>query len=367
MDKKAITFDEVVELFLFDTISYIASEKEVPKLVFSFSNEAFSYFDYLSKHPFSYVSSINEKNINKLHNLEKEVVPIIIIKDYKKFFNLLKDIINKTFSIAKYYNIHYNSPRSLSLLIMRRIWLKMNAQDFTYPAEEFLQKQLSFLEHDLFFDNRNCKLIATYQNYFIYGANTKSQTWDESNFLFLFTAYDNAKPIHTLPNILYDVTYQNKERVCFISGVQNPNERLIDKKFNRKLYELNNGITNPQVHPSSILSLIIFLNILIKNNITKIVVPTLQVLSYRYHELISDNIKNEELKAYEKNKENYDRFVDKEDFISKNKCENLLYMFYQLQDMGIVKITTEPFIECENLQVKIINPMQVVNILARRM
>ena len=56
-----------------------------------------------------------------------------------------------------------------------------------------------------------------------------------------------------------------------------------------------------------------------------------------------------------------------EDYISKNKCENLINMFYHLQAMGLVKITTEPFIESENLVVEISDSQEIANILARRM
>lgn len=390
MERKSVTFDEIAELFLFDTVPYIYSESEVPRLTFSFSDDAFSYFSYLSTHPYSYVSCINEKTFAKLNKKATDDVPSLVIKDYKLFFSTLTNIINKTLAISKYYNVSYSSARSLSLLIMRRIWLRLNAYDLTKSAEEFLQRQLSFLEHDFYFENNTDKVLAYFHEYLIKGKNNKTKTWDESNFYFSFYLSDGNTPCFTLPNVLYDITYQNKEMVCIISGVQNPNERIVDKKINRKLYELNKGIDDAKVHPSSMLSLIIFLNLLLKNNITKIIVPTLQILSYRYHELISEtlkesypkqynedyfkyidtlpsDIKQMELEIYEKSKEKYNRFVDKEDIISKNKCENLLYMFYQLQDMGIVKITTEPFIESENLQVEIVNPREIRNVLARRM
>ena len=128
---------------------------------------------------------------------------------------------------------------------------------------------------------------------------------------------------------------------------------------------------------------------LLNQNITKIIVPTLQVLSYRYHEIISESLKtsfphqfNDDyfdyvdsltglekecaMENYENAKIDYQNFVNKEDYISKNKCENLINMFYHLQAMGLVKITTEPFIESENLVVEISDSQEIANILARR-
>jgi hypothetical protein len=106
-----------------------------------------------------------------------------------------------------------------------------------------------------------------------------------------------------------------------------------------------------------------------ENDIYDIKVPLLQLFNYDYHITMSDNYKKimsrfeEDIKkriitkkneSYLQMKETYDRVVDKEDIISKNKTERLVETFMFLQEKyNEIEILTNPFIEDENLIVKI--------------
>ena len=115
--------------------------------------------------------------------------------------------------------------------------------------------------------------------------------------------------------------------------------------------------------------------------ITTIKVPCLQVLSYRYHQLLAEETKNNFerrwtdttfdmmrlmntsekrrlLEEYFHDKTWYEHLVNKEDFISQNKTENLYNIFYRLEEQfGTITILNDPFIQDEYLNIQI-NPIK---------
>ena len=113
------------------------------------------------------------------------------------------------------------------------------------------------------------------------------------------------------------------------------------KKIERSLYKLNKGIESVN-HPSFVLALKTFIDMLAKQNIHNIEVPLLEVLNYGYHEITSekekirfsnawkDGVDDQEL--YDEEKALYDKMVDKQDFISKAKTEDLSNLIFRIKD-----------------------------------
>ena len=83
-----------------------------------------------------------------------------------------------------------------------------------------------------------------------------------------------------------------------------------------------------------------------REGIYNIEVPLLEVLNYDYHAITGKRTKEMferqwrditdleecEMEQYELDKELYEKFVDKEDFISKNKVEGLVDLFYRVKE-----------------------------------
>ena len=61
-------------------------------------------------------------------------------------------------------------------------------------------------------------------------------------------------------------------------------------ELNDGLIRLNRNITNPNVHPGKVYSIILFINELKKKGITKVKIPSMQVLSYEYHKILSKQV-----------------------------------------------------------------------------
>ena len=352
MKENKVEFKEIIEIFINRTISDLNSEREVPKINIVFKEEAFDLFYYVMNNPFQndeeLIPNLNEKDIQTLKKQNDINCPTIYVKDHMKFFHYLTEIVNNQTKLYTRYK-DYRDARALSIKLMKIIWLRMGVSDFN-NVEEFLKKQLEFIKNDIFNNYRNELTIENFQGYNITAQAKINKLYDETPLGMFFKIYDkDNKSYHSLPHIFYGI----ENDTCYIYAVQNDRNRIKIPKIERLLYKLNKGIENPNVHPSMVLSIMLFINILKENGITKIKIPTLQVLSYKYHEILSNNEKTEFhkkwdeltlnslkyfseseqediLNDYEIEKSWYDKIVDKEDVISKLKTENLINLIYRI-------------------------------------
>ena len=133
---------------------------------------------------------------------------------------------------------------------------------------------------------------------------------------------------------------------------------------------MNKNIDNPSVHPSKVYALMLFIDQLKNKGISKIIVPSMQVLSYRYHELLSEKAKNDLNKVKKQIEENpnntyfykkfqsfkewYDRVYNKQDKISYLKTEELINLLYRIIEQNqSIEITNDINIQGDNLNVRI--------------
>ena len=335
-------------IFIHDVLKAIVSEKEIPGINFVFDDKTISFIKNVKdNYDGRYWYNITDEDIESL-NKYNDSFCYIKINDAYRFFSLLADISNNQTLLEKDYGYNTN-PFSKANLICRRIWLRCNPKDFEH-IEDFLEKQKDFIE-DRSLDNPKEK---------IYLSNNISYSIDINN-TFCETSRNAKISIsdHDLPSVLYDIRDEFGEKVCYIYGVQNEKHRNVNKKIERSLYKINNGV-NSLVHPNFSNSMVIFYDLLKEKGISKIKVPLLEVLSYDYHILLSKYTKDyyskrwnkielenmELIKSYDMNTYNkmlneyeddsiwYRNSVDKEDLISKNKTENLYNLFLLLDNLG---------------------------------
>ena len=379
-----LDFKEAVTLFLDRTMSDLKSESEVPALNIIFPKEAFKLFEYIKQHPYekedSYVPPLYECDIEKAKvvNNSNPNLPTIQIHNPVLFFELLTGITN---AWVDFKNKYWGSMSSRALFIqnIKRLFLRMSSSDFL-NVEEFLKRELSFLEDSTFDEYIKVnKIIGEYEGYKLYSSKEEAPSWCETSTKMTFYLKRGNNEFHTLPSIYYGITSEDGRRVCYIYAIQNERNRAESKRIARSLYRINKGIENPVVNPGSVLVLETFINMLKERGITNIKVPCLQVLSYRYHELLSEKTKKEfeenyslerleyinnlnffekskYLEEYEWQKVWYSHVVGKQDFISEAKTEGLFKIFERVQEQfESISILNEPFIEDENLNIKINN------------
>lgn len=355
MEDNQIAYKELVELFLNDTVPEIASEDEVPKFNIIFEEEAYDYFHYVMKNPYTekgwIIPNIKEENIKKLQSLNgNDSCPTMVVRNYQMFFYYLMEIINQQLKLYAMYG-ERRSARNHCQCYLKRVWLRMGPEDFI-DVEKFLERELKFIQNNNFDYLSVGKKITEFYGNDVYLCSRLGTTFDESTRQMAFWIQTKENKKQDLPYIHYGVTEENGKKVCYIFGVQNNFFRQKVSRIERLFYKLNREVEEENVHPSRVLVLQIFLGLLHKNNITHIKVPLLQVLNYRYHEIYGQNIKDKykkwdkgrierfqylrgfllkrEIQEYENDQIDHIRFVDKQDMISKLKTENLINLFMEV-------------------------------------
>ena len=329
---KKILLEDVINILFKYTIYDLKEEIETPNINFRFKEKLDDLFD--------------QKDLDYLINNSECLY--VVINDKLTFFKYLTDIINETVNLFNEYEQNVDVEETARYLL-RRIWLRMGINDFI-DINKFLDNQLKFIKNRML-DTPEEKRLYTTKEFEIFQKTKVNDLWDETTRRMIFTIKNNDE-LYELPHILYDIDDNN---TCYIYGVQSSqNEK--NKHIERKLYKLNKGIDNPNVHPSKVCSLLIFINLLKNNSISNIIIPSLQVLSYHYHELLSIESKKyyeEIIRQYNDNpsdiylknrleylKNWYLHVYQKEDKISYLKTEELIYLMYRLlehdSDIAIV-------------------------------
>ncbi len=383
MAKEYMEFKEVVELFAYSTAYDMKNESDIPKVNIIFPSSTFKLFKYVQENPFTkdgyLIPNISDKDIDNLkpENQCVDGIPTIYVKNPILFFELLTDITNTWLDQKeKYYS--YKSGRALFIKNIRRLWLRMTPRDFT-NVEEFLQLQLNFLQSDIFDEYiPSGVVVGEYEGYKIKARKCCNDSWCETNDKMTFNLYDDTRCFHSLPSIYFATEQKANKTICYIYAIQNSYDKKINKKISRSLYKLNSGIENPNVHPSQVLALKTFIEMLSSIGITEIKVPLLQVLSYPYHELLSKKAfvsfpknwpaekvreiyenpsKNEyRIREYEWDKTWYNHVVGREDDIEFAKTVGLYNIFYRVaEQFDLIEISNDPFIEDEYLNIRIKN------------
>ncbi len=390
MAKEYIDYKETIELFVYSLPSELKNESKTPRINIIFPESAFKLFEYVRDNPFTkeeyIVPDITDKDIEKLkyYNQQDENAPTIYVKNPVRFFELLTELINTILDLKeKYYR--GTSGRYVLIHEFKNLLLRMNASDFT-DIEGFFERQIDFLKNNIWDDYiiggefiSSCHHNGTFENFQILSCKEYNASYCETSEKISFALYDEEhknENIQTLPSILYGIREESGKNVCYIYAIQNPKDAVNNKKITRKLYKINKGIENPNVHPSQVLALKTFIEMLTKLGITEIKVPCIQVLDYRYHQILSDNAKEtmkkwtpevlEELRSnqtlYNKRKlseYNWDKIwashvIDREDEIEKAKTEGLFNIFERVADQfDLIEILNDPFIEDEYLNIRI--------------
>ncbi len=339
---EAIKFRELVELFLTESIQDIKSERETPNINFKFDEDGFTLFYDIFENPFvkegHWTPNASQKDIDFVRYNNDDDVPTIYISDSIIFFEYLENIINSMIELNAEYKIK-SSARSMALNILRRIWLRLGIEDIS-NIESFLDKQLQFTKNRLL-DTYKEELVGSLHGYEVFMRTYVNPTWAETTRCMVFTIKGNDST-YELPNVLYDI---DDNGICYIYAVQSSKEEK-NKKIERELYKINKNIESPNVHPSKVYSMLFFINELKKKGITKVRIPSMQILSYRYHELLGAKAKKDLEKAqiqferypdetvvqrkYKSAKEWYEATYEKQDKISYLKTVELINLAYRM-------------------------------------
>ena len=369
------TLENVSREFIIKSMTKIMYDIYYPNFNFIFNeNEAIKYIENVIK----YNININldkdcQKLIKDLENKKYDnIKPCMIINDYKLFFNLLVELYKKV--IEYYFKDVNNRESGFPQYEMRNyftyIWLRMLPEDFNNP-ELFLRKQVDMMNNELMSKYDREIIVGnmpTLGNNLLSIKNCVSECWNENSNEFRIRIYDKEtyrsenylNEYFTLPLIRYGIYEKNGVKVCSIGSIQNTlqyyPEYYLHKIIERKKYKLNKNVDKKfqDIEPKLLLSLVIFINILIKEEIYDIEIPCLYTIDNEYHKKWGKQLINqfqERYKGikksyfYEADKELIRRVYKKEDLISELKCDKYIKLFerliYHYNDFEIIKYPLE--------------------------
>jgi len=358
------TFENVTREFITDTLYKILFSDDLPNFRFDFrESEAIDFIEEILANNLQQYSPERAGKILEAIKSKcdsNESTPVMVINDYKSFFEYLRII------YEKHIELHFQRtdmsffPRWEKENLFELIWLRATPDDFNNP-EEFLKKQSEMI-CDTTFDKFNEETflgkLEFLDNNILCVKNGIGMSWDENSREMQFIIYDKDyykkkellyKPTYELPVIRYGIHKKDRKKVCYIGSIQNKaydyKKSDLQKMIDTKRYKINDGVDKEgilQVEPKCILALSLFVNLLHKEGITDIEVPGLYVLDYEYHENRNKILFNEFTSKWtEEKKEKHPDWYEqelfylnksygKEDLISEIKSERLIAIVRRL-------------------------------------
>lgn len=360
------TFENVTREFVRENLYKILFGEDLPNFIFEFKEaEAIDFIEKLLKRYTEEYDFYKEKSQKILQSIKQktdgnELTPVMVVNNYKQFFELLRQYYERDIELYFLRTRRSAFPRYEKDNCFEQIWLRATPEDFNHP-EEFLQRQVDMINDTTFekYDEETyLGKINFLDNHVLCVKNGIARTWDENSREIQITIYDKnhydnkelyRRPHYTLPVIRYGIYQKNGRKICHIGSIQDMSDSYeqsdLSKKINRKRFKANEGVPQEetqQIEPKNVLALSIFINLLNKEGITDIEVPSLYVLDYDYHvkrnpKILSDFQRdwNEDTikeypEQYKRSCYYFERAYKKEDIISEIKTERLLLTFRRL-------------------------------------
>ena len=184
------TFENVSREFIVYSMNELLFSDEIPNIYFDFKeNEAIKFIENVMNDfacNSDFFKKESKKIIKNIKNKEyKDNNPVMIISNYKKFFELLRQIYEEDINLFFRRTDSRIFPVYEKDNLFKEIWLRMTPEDFNNP-EEFLEKQALMIKDKTFckFDNEaNLGKLNFLDNNIICAKNEIARTWDE-NFIY---------------------------------------------------------------------------------------------------------------------------------------------------------------------------------------
>ena len=359
-------YNNIIKEFIDEHLYYLLFDKyDMANMTFYFKEDEAK--NVINNHIINNINNGYKFNMmreiyNAINNIDYSK-PIMEISNYKDFFNYLSILINLYLKKDKYILDDLNNDYINQ--IYRYTWLRMTPDDLKNP-EYFLKKQIEIFKDKTFntyneITNKDFNLI---DNSKLSIKNSFANKYDESikkiNFSICKEQYK-----YILPVIRYGIYKNNQEKVCEIGSIQklkhyNFCDYNLYKDVNKLRYRLNKEVENElicNVEPSKLITLLLFIKLLIENDIHTISIPSLYVFDYEYHEKRNDSIESLFKSKWSESKKTNDPIeykielkeylstVNKQDLISENKTTNFIHLFerllYHIEDAKIMEYPNE--------------------------
>lgn len=158
-------------------------------------------------------------------------IPTLIIRKQDEFNELLKRYVKKAYP---FYDInYYDNEHDYIKAILVFLFTNMTAEEFIEP-NQYIKKRIEFFDNALSYIPAESFSIGT-SSYIgdIEASITKESIYEETPYSLKFKAYNS-----TFPTVRFGITNDT----VYIYAIQNEKNDSIDKKINRILYKINDGL-----------------------------------------------------------------------------------------------------------------------------
>lgn len=311
----------------------------------------------------------------------------IEVHDSKRFFSYLQELIDLYARRSSHFLINPNN-------FIRSIWLRMGTEDIK-NVEDFLRKQQVFIKNEGVLKEYNEFAQLNDGDYTLAYRINENEDWFETNKNIVFSiimennlansdlSFESMINLalesknYDFPAIHFAFARENNRPTAFLYVVQQLSFQKEDDSIKEYIQPIRKQLRNEYVSADILISLSLFFDFFYKGGIKDVIIPTLQVFYYQFHEKISNNYhieldkySEEEKQKIEKRYNNGDRskevieyinlkrnsqsYMDRQDNISYNKSERLIKSILELSERyPVLEITSYPFIEDENMHIKI--------------
>ena len=235
--------------------------------------------------------------------------------------------------------------------ILTLLWSNATSEDFENPLS-FLKKRISFLNNNI---NEEKNITSSLGN--IYVSIKKDRVEQETPFYLNITINDNV-----MPRVRFGI-FNNS---VYIYAIQNVKEVDRDKKLNRQLYKVNDGIDLKNesddnildfenlkgITPSALVSATIALSFFKDLGYDNFIIPVLLPVRWNAKELMYERKLK---KIEEENKENYlqEKYAE-HDKISRNLSDKFIRTFRRLDyHFDNINIYALPFIDDIDMHINV--------------
>ena len=320
-------------------------------------------------HPIGFNTIINDNE----QYISNNNISTLEINNIDLFINKLKEYLllvqAKNRKVYKFLN---KETRDYYKFLIANLFINATTEDFKNPLE-FIDKEIDFLKDETFnYLNEGIRfqLGNNFKDCQIEIKNEEQSVMMETphKMTFKFTKLINGKNVeYKLPNISYGIRENsNGEKECYIYSIlnketkesENEDEKQFKKKISRQLYKVNKDVHDSSeesindVSPSAVISLLIFITLLKKENITNIKAVPYLPLRYLSRD-ITANSSNEEKRI---------KLQDRNDHIQANLTNKFIRTFKRVAyHMDSIKIDSYPYEYDEYLNIKLNNDKSKVN------
>lgn len=311
---------------------------------------------------------IGDKKITSITTSYPRVLtPTLIIKDQEKFNQLLIKYVLLALEFYKDNQLEDETDKDFLKSIMTLLWNDATSIDFANP-EEYLRRRINFLTDNTLLNFPTQSFDTSIGNLMV--CVRKEQLYNETPYYTEFSIDGYPLPL---------VKCGISDGKAYIYAIQN-SKLPRDKKLNRALYKVNEGIdlskeesdniNHPEnlkgITPATLLSATLMISFLKSKGINEMIIPVMLISRWNTKE-IATYLKSKEY-SQERREEYLSKNREMQDIIQRNLSDKFIRTFRRLEyHFSNIEISAIPFLNDIDMHIEVGDELECNNHLLKEM